>query len=246
MLYKFDGSYSNKDKELFKSAQEKDLNKITRFLKTPFKYTARIKFEVFDTMEGKQNADPNHSISQASARFKEMTVYRYWKPNDDPHFPHEITHLVAHTWTKPYKWRIELDTWDDKSILKTIEMVSTSFMQEGLAIAVDDIVFKRKLPEEGRHKFIDDWCREQLDKVPAIIDVINFEGFGSFENKLVVPFGASLSKYLIQTIGLEKFKQMYVSVKEINSPDINVEVLEKIYGQKSKDLLENWRLYISR
>ena len=213
MLFKFIGSYSEKDKKLFKSSQEQDLKNILDYLKTQPKVVKDISFEVFDTREGKQNADPNHSISRASARFSEMTIYRYWEPKDDAHFPHETTHLVAHTWTKSYKWEVELDTWDDKKIVKKIEMVSTSFMQEGLAIAVDDIVFKRKLLEEGEYKFIDDWCREQVDSMPTIKGVINFEGFCSFENKLVVPFSASLSKYLLQKFGLAQYKKMYSLIK---------------------------------
>jgi len=245
MLFQFVGSYSKKDKKIFKSAQRQDLKIILAYLKTPLQDAKNIKFEVFDTREGKQNADPNHSISRASARFAEMTIYRYWEPKDDPHFPHEITHLVAHTWTKPYKWRVELDTWDDKKIVKTVEMVSTSFMQEGLAIAVDDIIFKRKLLEEREYKFIDDWCREQIDNMPTIKEVINLNGFGSFDNKLVVPFSASLSKYLLQKYGLSEYKKMYTSIKETNSAIKNVEILERLFGINKKELLADWRSSIS-
>ena len=246
MFFNFNGSYSNKSKDLFKITQEKDLRKISSYLKTPMKDVKSIKFEVFDTREGKQNVDPHHSISRASARFNEMTVYRFWEPKDNPHYPHEMTHLIAHTWAKPYKWQVKLDTWDGKTILKIVEMVSTSFMQEGLAIAVDDIVFRRKLLEEGGHKLIDDWCREQVNNVPAINDVVNFKGFSSFENKLVVPFSASLSKYLIQSFGLGKYKRMYVSLKETLSPGENTKTIESVYKLKEKELLDNWQLYISR
>lgn len=242
MKINFHGTYSEKDIRLFQDAQNNDLVKICRYLKTDTNLLKNILFEIFDTREGKQKADPNHSVSRASARFDEMAVYRFWLPTDDPHFPHETTHLVSHTWAKPYLLTEELDTAFGTKIKKTFEMVSTSFMQEGLAIAVDDIVFKRKLLEEGEHKPVDDWCREQSKELPIpLVQIINLEGFGSVENKIVVPFTASLSKYLLQSFGIDKYKKMYVLLKETSSPEINVEIIEKVYGLKERQIIENWK-----
>jgi hypothetical protein len=242
MRINFHGTYSEKDIKLFQDTQNNDLVEICRYLKTDTNLLKNIRFEIFDTREEKQKTDPNHSISRASARFDEMAVYRFWLPTDDPHFPHETTHLVSHTWAKPYLLTEELDTAYGTKIKKTFEMVSTSFMQEGLAIAVDDIVFSRKLLEDGEHKLIDDWCREQSNKLPIpLTQIINLEGFGSVENKIVVPFTASLSKYLLQSFGVDKYKKMYVLMKETNTPEINVETIEKVYGLKEQQIIENWR-----
>ncbi len=241
MVCNFYGIYIPEDKKRFQVAQENDLVKICDYLKTDVSKLKQAKIEVFDSREGKQSADPHHSISRASARFGETTIYRYWVPGDDIHFPHETTHLVAHTWTKPYSWEVELDTWDNKKIKKTLELVSTSFMQEGLAIAVDDIVFGRKLLEEGELKFIDDWCREQKEQMPkSLLGVINLAGFGSFPNKVVVPFSASFSKYLLQTFGVDKYKEMYVALREINTPEENVKSIERIYQQQENELFGGW------
>ncbi len=223
MICNFHGIYTFEDKNRFQLAQEEDLVRIC------------------DSREGKQNADPNHSISRASARFGEMTIYRYWIPSDDVHFPHETTHLVAHTWTKPYSWEVELDTWDNEKLTKNLEMISTSFMQEGLAIAVDDIVFGRKLLEEGELKFIDDWCRGQKEQMPkSLVGVINLDGFGSLPNRIVVPFSASFSKYLLQTFGVDKYREMYVALREINTPEENVKSIERICQQQESDLFGGW------
>lgn len=217
------------------------MKKICNYLQTDLNKLQQITFEIFDTREGKQDADPHHSVSRASARFGQMTIYRFWQNSDDPHFPHETTHLVAHTWSEPYLLKTKLDTWDNKKIKKTIEMVSTSFMQEGLAIAVDDIVFKRKLMEEGEPKYIDEWCREQLAQMPkSLTGVINLDGFGSLPNKVVVPFTSSFSKYLLVVFGVDKYKKMYIALKETFTPQENVEIIEKIYGQKEKELLSHW------
>ena len=242
MQFNFYGTYSDKDIKLFQDAQDNDIIKICQYLKTNKVLLNEIRFETFDTREGKQEADPNHSISRASARFDEMAIYRFWLSTDDPHFPHEITHLVAHTWAKPYLLTEELDTAYGTKIKRTFKMVSTSFMQEGLAIAVDDIVFNRKLLEDGEHKLIDDWCREQSEKLPIPLkQVINLKGFDSIENKVVVPFTASLSKYLLQTFGVDRYRKMYVLLKETTSPEINVKAIEKVYGLNEQQILSQWK-----
>ena len=238
--FNFHGNYTSENKASFQAAQESDLSEICQYLDTGL--LAGIRYEVFDTREGKQQADPNHSISRASARFDENAIYRFWETKDDPHFPHEITHLVAHTWTEPYELTEELDTAYGTKINRTFKMVSTSFMQEGLAIAVDDIVFKRKLQEEGEPKFIDDWCRGQIDKLPtSLTQVINLEGFDSVENKVVVPFAASLSKYLLLTFGIEKYKKMYVGLRVSATPEENVGAIETVYGLSEEQILNQWR-----
>jgi len=242
MRFNFHGTYLDKDIKIFQLTQEKDLVKICRYLSTNSILLNHVRFEIFDTKDGKQEADPNHSISRASARFNEMRIYRYWLPNEDPHYSHEITHLVAHTWTKPYLLNVELDTAYNTKIKKTIEMVSTSFMQEGLAIAVDDIVFKLKLMEDGKLELIDDWCKGQLDKLPiALKKVINFDGFCSLENKIVVPFAASLSKYLLQKFGIDRYKEMYIQLKETVSPEVNVKIIESVYKLNEDKILSQWR-----
>lgn len=246
MNYNFQGQYSEQDKSIFESAQKDDLEKICDYLKTNISLLDRITFKIFDIREGKQNADPNHSISRASARFEEMAIYRFWTPNDDPHFPHEITHLVAHTWSKPCLLKTELDTWDNKKIKKTVEMVSTSFFQEGLAIAVDDIVFGRKLLEEGKLKFIDEWCNDQIDKIPRISQCINLEGFSVMDNKVVVPFAASFSKFLLNVYGLDKYKSLYVSIRETASVKENVKTMEEAYVTSETELLQEWKSNLSR
>lgn len=121
----FSGRYTEQEKNTFLSVQELDLKKLCFFLNTDVLLVSGINYHVFDTAEGKQSADPQHSISRASARFKEYAIYRFWKPPEDLHFPHEMTHLVAHRWAEPYELTTDLDTADGGKIVKTIDMVST-------------------------------------------------------------------------------------------------------------------------
>ena len=98
MIYNFNGFYTQEEKRDFQSAQEEDLKKICIFLKTNTDKLKNTSFEIFDTREAKQKCDPYHSVSRASASYGETPIYRFWQVAEDPHFPHEITHLVAHTW----------------------------------------------------------------------------------------------------------------------------------------------------
>lgn len=241
MKYRFNGKYPATDKQRFKKAQEYDLLKIATYLETDTPKLNKIIFKVFDTKEAKQKHDPLHSISRASARYHEFAIYRHWEPDDNPHFPHETTHLVAHTWSKPYFWIVELDTADGGTIKVNVEMQSTSFMQEGLAIAVDELVFNRKLYEHGERKFPDEWCIEKKQGFPRLKEAINFDGFCSFDNKVVVPFAASLSKYLLDKHGLKLYREMYIKLKEINTPNKNVNILEETYGRTEVEIIKGWK-----
>ena len=78
MIINFHGRYTEGDQNKFRLAQEEDLVKICDYLKTDVNKLGQAKIEVFDSREGKQNADPHHSISRASARSGQMTIYRFW------------------------------------------------------------------------------------------------------------------------------------------------------------------------
>ncbi len=245
MKFEFHGNYSEEEKNLFQDAQTEDLKRICEYLKVDFEEAnKKISFQIFDTREGKQELDPNHSISRASARYNEMTVYRVWIPSEDPHFPHEITHLVAHLWAKPYQLTDELDTAYGTKITKTFNMVSTSFMQEGLAVAVDDMVFGRKLTEESEDRFIDDWCREQISQMPESLKIAIKE-YDALPIKIIMPFTASFSKFLINSFGIEKYKEMYALLREDLSADENGKNIESVYNINMNELYNNWKQQIS-
>lgn len=237
-FFDFSGEYSNIDRNRFISRQKNDFNKLCFYLMPSQASIPQITYRIFNTKDGKQQADPNHSISKASARLKELAIYRFWDPKENPSFPHKITHLIAHTWSAPYVFNVELDTADGQKVVRDIDMVSTSFMQEGLAIAVDEILFQHTLREGDQQKYPDDYCRQYAEQLPSSISqVINLKGFGSLPNEIVVPFAASLSKYLIGEIGIERYKELYIALKETLSPDENLKIFESVTNMKEKVLL---------
>ncbi|NMB57106.1 hypothetical protein GYA19_04170 [Candidatus Beckwithbacteria bacterium] len=246
MKYFFNGNFSAINKLEFKTSQEEDLQTICKFLKENYLNYKNIKFYIFDNLEKKQSRDPNHSISKASARFEPFAIYRFWNPLDndkkisDSHFPHELIHLIAHKFTKPYTWEVQLDIVTGGKIIKKLEMQSTSFMQEGLAIAVEDIVFGLKLREHEEEKTIDEWCKNQQYANNILEQSINFDGFCNFDNDYIVPFTASFSKFLILNFGIEKYKTMYVSIREDKTPKDNIKIIEDIFHFSQSELINQW------
>lgn len=241
-LIKFDfqGEFSQEEKELFTKTQTADLSKIYSYLKVDPKSLGLVKYFIFDSHQGKIDADPNHSVSRAVTRYNENAVYRFWDKIEDPSFPHELTHLVAHHLDTPYLLQTEVDQANGEKLMIDVEMVSNVFMQEGLAVAIDDLVFNKKLKEEGEFKFIDDWCREQIDLVPESISSA-MENFDTLPNKIIIPLTASLSKFLITKYGLEKYIKVYCGLKETSSIEENIKVIEEIYSLDESTIFSDWK-----
>lgn len=241
-LIKFDfqGEFSQKENGLFTRTQTEDLIKICNYLQVNPKSLGQVKYFIFDSHQGKIDADPNHSVSRAVARYNENAVYRFWDKIEDPSFPHELTHLVAHHLDIPYLLKTEVDQANGEKLTIDVEMVSTSFMQEGLSVAIDDIVFNKKLKEDGEFKFIDDWCREQINQMPESISSA-MQSFDTLPNKIIIPFTASLSKFFLNKFGLEKYKKVYCGLKETNSIEENIKVIEEVYILDESTILSNWK-----
>lgn len=237
--FNFQGKFSQAGKNLFVKTQTADLIKICSYLKINPKSLGLIKYFIFDSHQGKIDADPNHSVSRAVARYKENAIYRFWDKIEDPSFPHELTHLVAHHLDTPYRLHTEVDQANGEKLTIDIEMVSTSFMQEGLVIAVDDLVFNKKLKEEREFKFIDDWCRKQIDQMPKSLKSA-MEDFDTLPNKIIIPFTASLSKFLLNKYGLEKYIKVYCGLRETNSIEENIKVIEEVYSLDESTIFSDW------
>lgn len=247
LVFGFHGNFTETDQHRFIEAQRKDAETIVRFLqpKSDHNRNLSIKFEIFFDRADKLKADPLQSHGRAAARFKEMTVYRVWRPEEDERFPHEITHLVAHSLSKPYSFKVKLPDEDGVNRERELELVSTSFLQEGLAIATDDILFNRPWFYKDEHGSLRELTKKfysEIKGIQVLEQVINFDGFNSHGDAAVL-FAASFVKFLIERYGLEIFKRVYMQTKETIDSKKNVRIIEKIYRKSQSDLLKEWREY---
>lgn len=245
ILFIFRGVYSPEAQQRFIDAHYADAMEVCEFLEVTAKTVPKdlkLFVLVFDSQEKKKVADPFHVGSRASARFNEMELYRVWLQHEDPHFPHELTHLIAHTWGEPYSWVVELkDLKTGKEYQRATMMVSTSFFQEGLAIAVDELRFQRPWREK---RFADELCREQskeIEEIQSLEQCIHFSGMHTFPDEVIMPFAGSFVKFLIQTFGIDLFRNIYISIRETDHSWENISEIENICGMSEKELLRQWR-----
>ena len=243
--YEYFGDYDTQQMTSFAEVQESDLQKILAFLSVETPKTKYI-YKIFPTLIEKQQADPNHSVSHACARVEKRAIYRVLGPEMEVlSFPHELVHLVAHDISSHYKWRIELDTFDGGKQETILEMSSTSFLQEGLAILIDELVFGNKLREAGEYRFIDEWVRYNQDKNDLKPHDL-FEIHKSSEQSplFATPICASFCKFLVEKYGLEKFMVVYKISSELNSEDKNIKIIEDEYQKSIKSLEKKWRFKV--
>ena len=160
--YEFYGDYSKKQINEFVKTQQKDFNKILKFLHIK-EIDNKLKYKVFSTLQKKRDDDPFHSASPACARVGEKTIYRVLGPEMELYpeleslsFPHEIVHLVMHEISPSYNWKVTLDTYNGKEQKEEIEFDSIVFLQEGTALLIDEIVFGNKLRRVGEYKYLDE------------------------------------------------------------------------------------------
>jgi|GEM_PF-2486282 len=245
--YEFYGDFSKKQINGFMKTQQKDLNKILKFLKIK-KINDKLKYKVFSALQEKRDSDPNHSASPACARAGEKTIYRVYNPNIKSYpemksfsFPHEIVHLVMHEISPSYNWTVTLDTYDGKEMRKEVEFDSIVFLQEGTALLIDEIVFGNKLRRLDEYKYLDGWVKYNCGKHNIKISNL-IEYYESSEQKPLysTPICGSFCKYLYNKYGLEKFLKLYRSCSELDSKNENIERFKVIYGKLLDELEADW------
>jgi hypothetical protein len=239
--YEFYGHYRKDHVSDFVNTQEDDIAKISNFLGLK-KVHARFKYKVYPTIGEKRKADPYHSGSYACARFGEKTIYRVLgdgMPNLS--FPHEIVHLVMHQISPTYYWEVELDTFDGKKKKKVIAMDSTSYLQEGIALLIDELVFNNKLREAGEYRFLDEWVHYNKGKHDIHIkDQIDFYEFCACNPIHGTPMCGSFCMYLVKKYGLSKFLELYKGSSELLKKEKNILLIESAYGKSLDKLEKEW------
>jgi len=215
------------------------LGKIIEFLGEKLPDT-RFVYKIYPTIEEKRAGDPFHSSSYACARLK--TIYRVLgEAMPNPSFPHEIVHLVMHAISPIYDWKIELDTFDGKKQKETVSMDSISYLQEGLALLIDEIVFGNKLREAGEYRYINEWVHYNQGKHNIKVrQQIEFYEFCAQNPIYGTPLCGSFCMYLVKQYGLPKFLELYRGASELFSKEKNILIIEATYSKPLSDLERDW------
>jgi len=237
--YYFFGPYDQKMIFEFVKTQEHDLKKILTFLGVT-NFAARLSYKIYPTLEEKRKADPFHSGSYACARRE--TIYRVLGESmPGPSFPHEIVHLVMHAISPVYKWEVDLDTFDGKKQKETVTMDSISYLQEGLALLIDEMVFSNKLREAGEYRYLNEWVHHNKGKHNIRVrEQIDFYEFCAKNPIYGTPMCGSFCMYLVKQYGLPAFLGVYKEATELLSKEDNIALIERAYGATLEELEGAW------
>jgi hypothetical protein len=234
----FESGYTNDEKATFLAQQVNDYMVVCGFLQT-LPQDKPIKMYVYLTREAKSQNDPLHTVSRASYRSLTHSIYRVWdRSKDSASFPHEIVHAVTQFWGKPYPFSFINDTADGKEIRLTVPCVSLSFLEEGIAIAADELAFYRKLREGEEMLWPDEYVQRMLVNgvpIPPLASMLKFDDFCAHDNVVAVPMAASWTKYLLTQMTMDKYKELYVSMRE----NMSIPELESVFLQKTGVSLED-------
>jgi hypothetical protein len=240
----FFGKYSETAMKNFSEVSEADILRICRFLKCSDK-VPQIAFKLFPTIQDKQAADPLSSPGRASARYDEATVYRVWgKDLLQVSFPHESTHLVAHSLFTPYKLKSVVDTASGGTEEIETNMVGTVFFQEGLAIALNELEFGVKYTSSTKEeKFIDDWLKQGIKSDGwrfSLQEMLNMDGFDKYGSPIGPVVAGSFCKFLINQYGINAFLSIYGQSSEVLGASQNISLIEKVFGTDFESLSRDW------
>lgn len=122
------------------------------------------------------------------------------------------------------------------------------FLQEGIAIAVDELAFGKKLRENDQELWPDEYVKYSLKSrtsLPRLTEVMLFDGFNKYPNELVVPMAASWFKYLWQTYGSEKCRSLFVSMTELMDAEEIDGITMRIFDKTVSSLQNDWELSLN-
>lgn len=245
--YKFYGEFSKKQINEFVKTQQKDFNKILKFLKIK-NNNNKLKYKVFSTLQKKRDDDPFHSASPASTRVGEKTIYRVLDLEMESYpemklfsFPHEIVHLVMHEISPSYNWKVTLGTYDGKEQKEEIEFDSIVFLQEGTALLINEIVFGNKLREAGEYRYLNEWIKYNRGKHNIkLSEIIGYYEYFEHIPLYRTPTCGSFCMYLYNKYGLEKYLELYRSCSELDSKNKNIRKFKVLYNKSLNELENEW------
>ncbi|NLE07483.1 MAG: hypothetical protein GX627_02660 [Parcubacteria group bacterium] len=206
-----ENSLAEKEIEIIKTRQESAYTKITQTLELK-EPDQKIKYYFYLSRDKKAELMGDDWYGQSI--YKEFEVHAVYNEQDKVIGEHEDTHLLS----------LQLG-------------MSISFFQEGLAEAM---VGKSMFGNE--HNVI---IKERLGK-DLVIDISSLMSQQGWldtpdeEAEFYYSIAGSFIKYLLDNMGLQKFKELYRKMERGKSAQENIKIFEEITGCSLKALEDKW------
>jgi hypothetical protein len=128
-----------------------------------------------------------------------------------------------------------------------------ALFNEGFAVYVSERLGALPLDELGHPNRTVDQAACDLSKAGELLpldELLGYEEIGSNESRPRVAYAqaASVVKYLINTAGLDRFRQAYAQLRRSREPrdlELNRENFERIFGQSVSAVEREWRQALS-
>ncbi|OGD63759.1 hypothetical protein A2160_03735 [Candidatus Beckwithbacteria bacterium RBG_13_42_9] len=213
------------------------LRKLQKFLDV--KNSRKINLYLYPSLASKKKELGGKS--PASARFRERRLaYVYSLRFPSVACAHEETHILCFRWNKN----------KPTSYIENQDLISTASFYEGLAIYTQSLFFNKYfykyslIAKPPKGMTLNQSIKQDVldNNVPTISEILMYEGYCS-KLKNGGQLG-SIVKFLIESYGLNKFKNLFVKISEDKTLKDNELVFQKVYAKTITKLNEEWKKYV--
>lgn len=81
-------------------------------------------------------------------------------------------------------------------------------------------------------------------KLYYIKDLIDNKNWKNVEPKIIYPEVGSFARFLINTYGWNKFKNIYQKISRLKKLEENLKIIEKRFGKSIENIEKDWKNYL--
>lgn len=103
------------------------------------------------------------------------------------------------------------------------------------------------MSEKWQDEDIDFWAKEYLnkDKLYSIKFLADNKNWNNIDDLIAYPQAGSFVRFLIESYGIKKFKDVYQRLSQLNSYEDNLDIIRKVYSKKLDGLEKEWGIKIN-
>jgi hypothetical protein len=103
------------------------------------------------------------------------------------------------------------------------------------------------MSEKWQGKDLDFWAKKYLDenKLYSIKFLVDNKNWDNVDDLIVYPQAGSFVRFLIESYGIKKFKDVYQRLSRLNSYEDNLDIIRKRYFKELDKLEKEWKIKIT-
>lgn len=126
---------------------------------------------------------------------------------------------------------------EDTHLLSLLFGLSVYLFCEGLAQFMEGNLFGKDVDIISREL-------QGQKKLYSIVSLIDNKNWAAVEPKIIYPEAGSFVRFLINTYGWGKFKEIYQKLSRLNSYEENLMIIKQGFGRSIADIEDDWQKYL--